>query len=324
MPANADTPVQPPSEIAALMQQATELLEQERRLAPTTRRAYQQTAAVFVRWAAHTGIHQRTALTDQAIRAFIRDQIRAGLTASTVTRHVSGLRRLLQLLIEQGESLNLTPEHIQPPRNQRRLPVAPDADTLARLLDQPADNPSDDTEAQIRAVRDRCIFELLYGSGLRLSELVGLDLPDLDRERGRCQVVGKRGKMRIVPIGRKTRTALDNWLKLRPNWLKAEDSPAVFISKRGNRLTPRAVQLRLARAGKESAVQTHLHPHMLRHSFATHLLESSGDLRAVQELLGHENLTTTQIYTQLDFQHLAAVYDRAHPRARKQRDESAE
>ncbi|HHQ69486.1 MAG TPA: tyrosine recombinase XerC [Halothiobacillaceae bacterium] len=250
------------------------------------------------------------------MRAFIREQMKTGHAASTVARHVSGLRRLFKLLQDDGINIPIQPELIQPPRHQRRLPTAPDADSLARLLDQP-DETHADLDHKIRAVRDRCMFEMLYGSGLRLSELVNLDLNDLELSRARCRVLGKRNKARILPIGRKAMVALRNWLKLREHWEKPPPCPAVFISKRGSRLTARSVQLRLEHHSKTSGLNTHIHPHMLRHSFATHLLESSGDLRAVQELLGHENLNTTQIYTQLDFQHLAEVYERAHPRARK-------
>jgi len=160
------------------------------------------------------------------------------------------------------------------------------------------------------------MFELFYSSGLRLSELSGLDLNDLDLRSGEAQVTGKGRKTRIVPVGRQALTAIAAWLPQRQP-LARENTPALFISQRGTRLTPRSVQLRLNRWALQAGLGQHVHPHMLRHAFATHVLQSSGDLRAVQEMLGHASISTTQVYTHLDWQHLAKVYDQAHPRARK-------
>lgn len=166
-----------------------------------------------------------------------------------------------------------------------------------------------------RDLRDRAILELFYSSGLRLSELTGLDLGGLDLQAGLVRVLGKGRRERSVPVGRRAREALRAWLAVRSDWVGPEE-PALFVSRRG-RLSNRAVQSRLAQAGVQAGLPERLHPHRLRHAFASHLLESSGDLRAVQELLGHADLATTQIYTHLDFQHLAQVYDQAHPRARR-------
>ncbi len=196
------------------------------------------------------------------------------------------------------------------PRSERRLPDTLNVDDIARLLGGSA------TDAL--AVRDLAMLELMYSSGLRLAELVSLDLADIDCAGGMVRVTGKGNKTRVVPIGAKALAALGAWLKLRPGQL-AEDETAVFTGRQGRRLGRRAVQQRVRRWAQLQGIPGDVHPHTLRHSFASHLLESSGDLRAVQELLGHADISTTQIYTHLDFQHLAKVYDAAHPRARKPR-----
>jgi integrase/recombinase XerC len=162
------------------------------------------------------------------------------------------------------------------------------------------------------------MFELMYSGGIRVSELVGLDVTDLDLDNGEARVLGKGGKQRQVPVGRLARQALGAWLAIREEFSQGQQ-PAVFLSRRGDRVSVRTVQRRLAALAVRQGIDLHVHPHMLRHSFASHLLESSGDLRAVQELLGHADISTTQVYTHLDFQHLAEVYDRSHPRARKKR-----
>ncbi|MFO8153716.1 tyrosine-type recombinase/integrase, partial [Thioalkalivibrio sp.] len=194
------------------------------------------------------------------------------------------------------------------PRPRRPLPRALDVDQASSAMLQPSERTLDR--------RDRAMLELLYSSGLRLSELTGLDLGHLDLAGGLVRVLGKGRRERTVPVGRMAGAALRDWLAVRPEWAGAAE-PALFVSRRGRRLGNRAVQRRLALAGQRAGLGERLHPHRLRHAFASHLLESSGDLRAVQELLGHADLATTQIYTHLDFQHLAQVYDGAHPRARR-------
>jgi integrase/recombinase XerC len=190
-----------------------------------------------------------------------------------------------------------------------------DVDAMVGLLQAPPEDPQE--------VRDLAMWELFYSSGLRLSELVALDLQDLDfRESTLVVREGKGQKTRHVPIGRFARDAIENWLKVRETWPGASLS-AVFTSRRGLRISPRSVQSRLARWQLKQGGAMAVHPHMLRHSFASHLLESSGDLRAVQELLGHANLSTTQVYTHLDYQHLAKVYDQAHPRAKRKAHEES-
>jgi integrase/recombinase XerC len=199
---------------------------------------------------------------------------------------------------------------VRAPKTPRKLPVTLEADQLCQLLDQPQDD--------LLAIRDAAMVELFYSSGLRLAELVAVNLGDIDGADAALSVTGKGAKTRRVPVGAKAREAVERWLRVRAN-LAAEGERALFVSSRGGRIHPRTVQARLAQWARERGATRGLHPHLLRHSFASHLLESSGDLRAVQELLGHADISTTQIYTHLDFQHLAQVYDQAHPRAKKKR-----
>ena len=197
---------------------------------------------------------------------------------------------------------------VRAPKARRRLHVTVDADQIARLLDFTAKEPLEK--------RDLALMELFYSSGLRLAELVGLDLHDLDLADRTVRVTGKGRKVRIVPVGRKAVAALEAWLGARTG-LAAEGEMAVFTGRGGRRMGPRAVQARVAWWARRQGLPIHLHPHLFRHSFASHLLESSQDLRGVQELLGHADIATTQVYTHLDFQHLARIYDQAHPRARR-------
>ena len=200
---------------------------------------------------------------------------------------------------------------VRAPKTPKRLPRALDTDQTSYLLDQP---PEDDLEW-----RDHAMLELFYSSGMRLAELVSLQLGDVDLADASVRVVGKGAKTRVAPVGSKARLALESWLERR-DALAQPGEQALFVGRRGKALTPRAVQQRLARWAKKYGAEGRLHPHLLRHSFASHLLESSGDLRAVQELLGHADISTTQVYTHLDFQHLAKIYDAAHPRAKKRRE----
>ncbi|MBH9552192.1 tyrosine recombinase XerC [Inhella gelatinilytica] len=215
-----------------------------------------------------------------------------------------------QRLMEHDPLLGL-----RPPKAARPLPKALAVDDAVALAEQPA---SGDDPA---ALRDRCLIELLYGAGLRISEALGLDLRPggagwIDREAGEAHVLGKGGKARSVPLGQAALAALTAWLAARAQWAQPEE-PALLLGERGRRLSASQARARLAQAAQQAGLPTHVHPHMLRHSYASHLLQSSGDLRAVQELLGHANIRTTQVYTRLDWQHLAQVYDAAHPRAKK-------
>ena len=198
------------------------------------------------------------------------------------------------------------------PRANRHLPATLESENLSRLLDSPTKQEAPNALQQ----RDLAIFELLYGSGLRLSEACQLNLNDLDLTNGEARIHGKGNKTRIVPLGSQAIQALQTWLPMRQNFAPAGEI-ALFLSQQKRRITPRSVQNRLSQLAQQRGIQGKPHPHMLRHACASHLLQNSGDLRAVQELLGHENLSTTQIYTHLDFQHLAKIYDEAHPRARR-------
>jgi len=227
-----------------------------------------------------------------------------------VARLLSSVRGLYRYLNQEGLCQHDPATGLSAPKGERRLPKLLDTDRAMQLLDG-------GVEDDFIGLRDQAMLELFYSSGLRLSELVGLNLDQLDLPAGMVRVLGKGNKVRELPVGRKAREALQAWLPVRA--LANPADGAVFIGQQGRRLGARAVQVRVRQAGVRELGQ-HLHPHMLRHSFASHLLESSQDLRSVQELLGHADIGTTQIYTHLDFQHLAKVYDQAHPRAKRKQD----
>lgn len=233
-----------------------------------------------------------------------------GLHSRSLARKLSAWRRFYQWLLDNGQRGDDPSQGLRAPKQDKPLPKALPVDSTAALLDRIDD---DDT----LSIRDRALFELMYSCGLRLSEAVGLNLEDLDFSDDLLRIRGKGGKERIAPLGAEARACLQRWLAQRQ---AAQEERAVFIARHGGRLGGRQVEKRLRDWAIKTGAQQHVHPHMLRHSFASHLLQSSGDLRAVQELLGHANLSSTQIYTALDFQHLAKVYDGAHPRARKKPD----
>ena len=252
---------------------------------------------------------------DQAHAADVRRWVgaahRKGLSGKSLQRGLSALRSFYQFRARNGGRHNPA-VGIQAPKSAKKLPKTLDADHSQQLVEI---NGSDEF-----AVRDRAILELLYSCGLRLAELIALNINDIDFDEQVVSVTGKGNKQRRVPVGSYAIKALSAWLKLRAiHRHKNVDETAVFISSRGCRISPRTVQSRLKKHSIEQGIGQNVHPHMLRHSFASHLLESSGDLRAVQELLGHANISTTQMYTHLDFQHLAKIYDQAHPRANKKK-----
>lgn len=232
-----------------------------------------------------------------------------GLGERSLARTLSAWRQFFDHLLEIGLLTELPYTGLKAPRAGKRLPKTLDVDETVGMLDAAPDgNPA-------LLARDKAMFELLYSSGLRLSELTGLDVADLDLAEALVTVTGKGHKMRVVPVGQQAAAALSAWLQQRSQL--AQDTPALFVSQRGGRLTGRQVEKRLEQWALQAGVSQHVHPHRLRHAFASHLLQSSGDLRAVQELLGHSSLASTQVYTSLDYQHLARVYDAAHPRAKK-------
>ncbi len=247
-------------------------------------------------------------LDTRLLRRYIAQQHSRGLSGKSLQRKLSACRSFYRYLIREGRLSNNPALAVSAPKSVKKLPKPLDVDQLSELLNRSVHEPLE--------LRDLAMLELFYCSGLRLAELVSLDLNHLDLRGASLRVTGKGRKTRQLPIGHQAMNALDQWLQIREQ-LAAPEQAALFISQRGTRLGPRAVQLRLKRWGRVTETQGKLHPHRLRHSFASHLLESSGDLRAVQELLGHADIATTQIYTHLDFQHLAEVYDHAHPRAKK-------
>jgi len=247
------------------------------------------------------------------LREYLAREHRRGLGSRSLQRGLSAIRGFFAALIRRGELERNPASGVRAPKSPRTLPKPLDVDQMVGLLEAPID---DELES-----RDLAMWELFYSSGLRLAELTALDLADIDLREGMVLVRrGKGGKSRYVPIGAQARQALETWLTARDSYGPG-GRQAVFLSRRGQRIAPRTVQVRLVRWQQKLGVSERLHPHRLRHSFASHLLESSGDLRAVQELLGHASLSTTQVYTHLDFQHLAQVYDRAHPRARRKKGE---
>lgn len=283
----------------------------EKRYSARTVSSYEHDLHDFIGWleqAAPEAEPDLTAVQTWQIRQWISQLHRKGLSGKSLQRKLSSIRRFYRFLLRENLIEHNPVVDVQSPKHVRKLPDTLDAETLERLLDIEADD--------ILAVRDRALMELLYSSGLRLAELVGLDLPDLDQRQQLVRVVGKGNKTRYVPVGRVALSALQAWLRQR-GALAATGETALFVSKRGTRLHPRSIQFRLDHWRLQQGLEQHVHPHKLRHSFASHLLESSGDLRAVQEMLGHADISTTQIYTHLDFQHLASVYDKAHPRAKK-------
>jgi integrase/recombinase XerC len=279
--------------------------------AKNTREAYRRDLQRFTDYFEALGVSAWSDIDTQALRAFVAAEHRNGKSSATLARTLSSLRALFGHLARRGVVRSNPVADVRAPRRQRKLPAVLDADQSARLLDRNADG--------FVEVRDLAMWELLYSSGLRVSELVNLDCPDLDLREREVRVLGKGGKERVVPVGRIAAGAVERWLGERGARVR-EGETALFISGRGTRLTARTVQQRLRAWALAQGLDRHVHPHMLRHSFATHVLESSGDLRAVQELLGHSNITTTQVYTHLDFQHLAKVYDAAHPRAKRKGD----
>jgi len=274
---------------------------------PATVDAYRRDTAALLRFARDRELSDWSALDVAEVRRFLGGERSRGLAPRSLARRRAALSSFAEYLVQRGV-LAHNPVRLAPsPRTPRHLPHPIDVDQLARFLDTPHDGSP-------LALRDQAMCELLYSCGLRLAELAALDLANLDGQRVR--VIGKGGKPRQVPIGRRARQALDAWLSARRTFV-AGTEPALFVGSRGTRLGHRAIQQRLARLAVERGLPEHLHPHRLRHSFASHLLESSQDLRAVQELLGHAHLSTTQVYTHLDWQQLAGVYDAAHPRARR-------
>lgn len=285
-------------------------LVSERNLSANTIAGYQRDLKQLQRFCNEQRTRNWSDLNQRHIRDFSAECFERGLAPSSIRRMLASIRTFLNFLVRDGEIESNPAIGVRAPKSGKKLPSTLDADQVKQLIEIEGEEWID--------YRDRAMLELLYSSGLRLSELVNLNDEDIDLNNATVRVTGKGNKTRMVPVGSKAVEALQTWLPRR-NQIARQKARAVFISKRGTRLTPRSVQLRINARGQQQLF-TPVHPHMLRHSFATHVLESSSDLRAVQEMLGHSDLSTTQIYTHLDFQYLARSYDKAHPRARKTKD----
>ena len=288
-------------------------LAHERRVSAHTVAAYRHDLLTLAEFGGRRKLQNWAAFDNLQLRTFAAALHGAGLSPRSIQRRLSAARTFFEYLMREGHGARNPALDVRAPKTKKRLPATLDADQMGRLLSFRVDDSL--------SARDKAIMELFYSSGLRLAELVTLNVSAVDLKDRTVRVRGKGDKTRIVPIGRQAIAALKNWLIERAKWLKTE-TDALFVGQSGRPLSVRAVQLRVGTWGRRQGIGVHIHPHMFRHSFATHLLESSGDLRGVQELLGHADIGTTQIYTHLDFQHLATVYEAAHPRARR-RDRGA-
>lgn len=285
-----------------------DFLRIEKQVSPHTLSNYQRQLKAICALFTQAEILDWQSVDVQAVRWMVaQSHKQQGLGAKSVGLRLVALRQFLAFLVEKGTLSHNVAIGIKSPKAPKHLPKNIDAEQVAQLLNSDSHDPLD--------LRDLAMMELMYSSGLRLSELQGLNLGDLDLTVGEVKVLGKRSKERIVPIGSKAIAAIQRWLNVREQFKPHNN--ALFLNKKGGRLAHRSIQAMMEKWGKQQGLTSHLHPHKLRHSFATHLLEASSDLRAVQELLGHSDLSTTQIYTHLDFQHLAKIYDAAHPRARR-------
>ena len=283
-------------------------LRTERRLSPHTATNYARDLRALAEFMERSNLSDWKRVDSQHVRVFAARAHAGGLSPRSVQRRLSAVRGFFNYLLRERIVTSNPAVEIRAPKAARRLPGTLDVDQLNQLLDIPAED--------ALAVRDKAIMELFYSSGLRLDELVGLDIGQLDLPDRTVRVLGKGRKTRVVPVGRKAIEALRVWLRERAT-LADLDDPALFVGRNGTRLKHRAIQLRIAYWARRKGLPAHVHPHLFRHSFATHLLESSKDLRGVQELLGHADISTTQIYTHLDFAHLARTYDASHPRAKR-------
>lgn len=310
--ANGETPLDPPR------QQFLRHLRHEKRASANTIDSYDRDLRQFQAWLNEQGLNAWQRVTQHTVRQFIASRHRQGIAAKSLQRQLSSIRRFYQFLLRENLANNNPGQGVRAPKVRRQLPHTLNVDEINTLLKPAQADPGDEPDDDPLAIRDLAMMELFYSSGLRLAELVSLNLQDVNGGQQELEVTGKGSKTRIVPVGQLARAAIDRWLGVRAQLAKA-DEPALFVSQRGQRIARRTVEQRLADQASKRGSDQHLHPHMLRHSFASHLLESSGDLRAVQELLGHANISTTQVYTHLDFQHLAQVYDQAHPRARRKK-----
>ncbi|OKA69782.1 tyrosine recombinase XerC [Vibrio parahaemolyticus] len=310
MTTTPNTPL--PNSLQKPLERFYEFLRSEKGLSLHTQRNYKQQLETMAQHLAEMGLKDWSQVDAGWVRQLAGKGMREGMKASSLATRLSSLRSFFDFLILRGEMSANPAKGVSAPRKKRPLPKNLDVDEVNQLLEVNEDDPL--------AIRDRAMMELMYGAGLRLAELVSVDVRDVQLRRGELRVIGKGDKERKVPFSGMATEWVGKWLRVRGD-LAAPGEPALFVSKLGTRISHRSVQKRMAEWGQKQSVASHISPHKLRHSFATHMLESSNNLRAVQELLGHENISTTQIYTHLDFQHLAQAYDQAHPRARKKNGE---
>jgi len=285
-----------------------EFLDRLHHLSSNTRAAYTRDLMALLTYCRAHDIRQWQDLDGRHIRGFVATRHRQGMGGRSIQRNLSAIRAFYRYLITGGIVKRNPATGVTTPKTPRKLPKTLDTEQATQLVEIKNDDSL--------SVRDRAMLELLYSSGLRLAELVSLDINSIDYADAIVTVTGKGNKTRKVPVGRYAIQAIKEWLQRRTE-MADQDESALFVSRRGTRISRRSIQQRLGNWAIKQGLATHVHPHMLRHSFATHILESSSDLRAVQELLGHADISTTQVYTHLDFQHLARVYDAAHPRAKK-------
>ncbi|EGQ8522699.1 tyrosine recombinase XerC [Vibrio parahaemolyticus] len=310
MTTTPNTPL--PNSLQKPLERFYEFLRSEKGLSLHTQRNYKQQLETMAQHLAEMGLKDWSQVDAGWVRQLAGKGMREGMKASSLATRLSSLRSFFDFLILRSEMSANPAKGVSAPRKKRPLPKNLDVDEVNQLLEVNEDDPL--------AIRDRAMMELMYGAGLRLAELVSVDVRDVQLRSGELRVIGKGDKERKVPFSGMATEWVGKWLRVRGD-LAAPGEPALFVSKLGTRISHRSVQKRMAEWGQKQSVASHISPHKLRHSFATHMLESSNNLRAVQELLGHENISTTQIYTHLDFQHLAQAYDQAHPRARKKNGE---
>ncbi|HEX8873291.1 MAG TPA: tyrosine recombinase XerC [Nitrosospira sp.] len=296
---------------AALASSYIDHLAGERRLSPLTHQGYARDIAVLLNLAGTTPLEQ---LQVHHVRRFIAQLHGKGLSGKSLARMLSAWRGFYKYLMRNHGYASNPCAAVRAPKAAKTLPRVLSPDEAARLLEFPVDD--------LTALRDKAMFELCYSSGLRLAELASLKPGDLDFDEGTVRVTGKGSKTRIVPVGSKAADVLREWITQRDILAKPGES-ALFLSRYGKNISHRSIGQRLKIQALRQGISASVHPHMLRHSFASHVLQSSGDLRAVQEMLGHASISTTQVYTHLDFQHLAKVYDAAHPRAKKKRPDAS-
>ncbi|MAS82473.1 MAG: tyrosine recombinase XerC [Legionellales bacterium] len=281
-------------------------------LSEHTRKSYQRDVTCLENFCDKQEINKWSDIDCKQIRRFVASRHKEGISGRSLQRNLSAIRSFYYYLLELDKVKKNPAEGVVTPKTSRKLPNVLDTDQTVQLVEI---KQQDDL-----AIRDRAMLELIYSSGLRLAELVSTNINDVDFSDRLLTVIGKGKKMRNVPIGKHAIKAINNWLKIR-QYMINKNEIALFVSQQGKRISPRSVQYRLKKWAVKQGLPSHVHPHMLRHSFASHMLESSGDLRAVQELLGHADISTTQVYTHLDFQHLSQIYDKSHPRAYRKKSD---